>query len=172
VSSRADIDDLPVVGLPGAVGAIAFGDVLHDLTSHLKAEADRMVKRLGAATNAKLRAQLDQEQSWQVPMWPYRLGAHLLRQHHEAAWVVPASAAAPGGLALGVAGQDGGGQRRGRGRGGSGAYEGSVRGCGRTGGILADADHKTSPGPARPGRSRPGPSGGWRVAQERDPKGQ
>jgi len=84
VSSRADIDDLLVVGLPGAVGAIAFGYVLHDLTSDLKAEADRMVKRLGAATNAKLRAQLDQEQSWQVLMWPYRLGAHLLRQHHEA----------------------------------------------------------------------------------------
>jgi hypothetical protein len=66
VSSRTDIDDLLVVGHPGAVGAIAFGYVLHDLTSDLKAEADRMVKRLGAATNAKLRAQLDQEQSWQA----------------------------------------------------------------------------------------------------------
>jgi hypothetical protein len=46
-----DIDDLLVVGLPGAVGAIAFGYVLHDVTSDLKAKADRMVKRLGAATN-------------------------------------------------------------------------------------------------------------------------
>jgi len=36
VSSRADIDDLPVVGLPGAVSAIALNYVLHDLTSDLK----------------------------------------------------------------------------------------------------------------------------------------